>query len=56
MKLASIKPNELAVVKDDTLIPVGETLAREGALPTHLSMLDLIEKYESIKRDRKSVV
>ena len=48
MKLASIKPNELAVVKDDTLIPVGETLAREGALPAHFSMLDLIEKYNSI--------
>jgi 2-keto-4-pentenoate hydratase/2-oxohepta-3-ene-1,7-dioic acid hydratase in catechol pathway len=49
MKLAAIKPSELAVVKDDMLIPVGETLAREGALPTHFSMLDLIEKYESIK-------
>ena len=49
MKLASIKPNELAVVKDDTWIAVGETLARQGVLPTHFSMLDLIEKYESIK-------
>jgi 2-keto-4-pentenoate hydratase/2-oxohepta-3-ene-1,7-dioic acid hydratase in catechol pathway len=49
MKLASINPNELAVVQNDILVPVGETLAREGVLPTHFSMLDLIEKYESIK-------
>jgi 2-keto-4-pentenoate hydratase/2-oxohepta-3-ene-1,7-dioic acid hydratase in catechol pathway len=49
MKLASIKPNEIAMVEDNTLIPVGEALAREGALPSHFSMLDLIEKYESIK-------
>ena len=49
MKLASIKPNEIAVVKDDTLIAVGETLARQGALPTDFSMLDLIEQYASLK-------
>src|SRR4029434_3860406 len=49
MKLASIKPNELAVVKDDTWIAVGETLIRQGALPTDFSMLDLIEKYPSLK-------
>ena len=49
MKLASIKPNELAVVKEDTWIAVGETLVREGALPTDFSMLDLIEKYASLK-------
>jgi 2-keto-4-pentenoate hydratase/2-oxohepta-3-ene-1,7-dioic acid hydratase in catechol pathway len=49
MKLASIKPDEVAVVEDNTLIPVGEALAREGALPSHFSMLDLIEKYELIK-------
>ena len=49
MKLASIKPNELAVVKDDTWIVVGETLVRQGGLPIHFSMLDLIEKYASLK-------
>ena len=49
MKLASIKPNELAVVRDDTWIVVGETLAREGALPKDFSMLDLIERYASLK-------
>ena len=30
-------------------IAVGETLARQGALPTDFSMLDLIEKYPSLK-------
>ena len=49
MKLASIKPKEIAVVKDDTWITIGETLVRQGALPTEFSMLDLIEKYASLK-------
>src|SRR5689334_12147741 len=49
MKFASIKPHELAVVKDDTWIAVGQPLARQGALPADFSMLDLIEKYESLK-------
>ena len=49
MKLASIKPNEIAVLKDDTWIAVGQTLARQGVLPTEFSMLDLIEKYPSLK-------
>src|SRR5262245_56079586 len=49
MKFASIKPNELAVVKDDTWIAVGETLAHQGVLPKNFSMLDLIQKYSSLK-------
>src|SRR5215510_16591067 len=49
MKFASIKPNELAVVKDDTWIAVGETLARQGLLPADFSMLDLIDQYPSLK-------
>ena len=49
MKLASLKPNELAVVKDESLIPVGEILARQGALPKNFSMLDLIAQYDEIK-------
>jgi 2-keto-4-pentenoate hydratase/2-oxohepta-3-ene-1,7-dioic acid hydratase in catechol pathway len=49
MKLASIRPNELAVVNDDSLIPIGEGLARQGALPAHYSMLDLIAKYDDLK-------
>jgi 2-keto-4-pentenoate hydratase/2-oxohepta-3-ene-1,7-dioic acid hydratase in catechol pathway len=49
MKLATIKPNELAIVKNDGLIPVGATLSREGALPKGSTMLDLIAQYDRIK-------
>ena len=49
MQLASIKPNELAVVKDGALVSVGETLARQGVLPKDFSMLDLIAKFDQIK-------
>lgn len=49
MKLATIKPNGLAIVKDDTFIPLSETLEREGALPKGATMLDLIAKYDGIK-------
>src|SRR5438309_2630663 len=49
MKLASLKPNELAVVKDESLVPVGEILARQDILPNNFSMLDLIAQYDEIK-------
>ena len=49
MKLASLKPNELAIVKDESLIPVGEIFARQGILPKNFSMLDLIAQYDEIK-------
>jgi 2-keto-4-pentenoate hydratase/2-oxohepta-3-ene-1,7-dioic acid hydratase in catechol pathway len=48
MKLASIKPDEIAVVKNDTLVPVGQALARHGALPRNFSMLDLIAEYDRV--------
>ena len=48
MKLASIKPNELAIADNDLLIPVGENLARQGVLPSAFSMLDLIARYDEI--------
>ena len=43
MKFATIKPNEVAIVKDDTLIPVGE------ALPSGATMIDLIASYDDVK-------
>jgi 2-keto-4-pentenoate hydratase/2-oxohepta-3-ene-1,7-dioic acid hydratase in catechol pathway len=49
MKLATIKPNDIALVKNDSLILLGETLARQNALPEGASMLDLIAKFASIK-------
>jgi 2-keto-4-pentenoate hydratase/2-oxohepta-3-ene-1,7-dioic acid hydratase in catechol pathway len=55
MKLASIKPNELAVVTDNSMIPIGTHLAREGALPGRFSMLDLIANYDDIKEVLESV-
>ena len=43
MKLAAIKPNELAVVRGDKLIPIG------GLLPKGSTMIDLINAYDGIK-------
>ena len=55
MKLATIKPNDLAIVKNDTLIPVGESLSREGALPKQATMLDLIARYDSVKGQLENI-
>lgn len=49
MRIASLKPNDLAVVRNDHLLPLGEALAREGALPRGASMIDLISQYDSLK-------
>ena len=43
MKLATIKPNELAIVKNDTLIPTG------NVLPAGSTMIDLIAGYDGLK-------
>jgi 2-keto-4-pentenoate hydratase/2-oxohepta-3-ene-1,7-dioic acid hydratase in catechol pathway len=49
MKLATIKPNDLAIVKNDTLIPVGD------ALPAGSTMIDLIAAYDGIKARLNSI-
>jgi 2-keto-4-pentenoate hydratase/2-oxohepta-3-ene-1,7-dioic acid hydratase in catechol pathway len=49
MKLATIKPNDLAIVKNDGLIPIGEPLSRDGALPKGATMVDLIANYDALK-------
>jgi 2-keto-4-pentenoate hydratase/2-oxohepta-3-ene-1,7-dioic acid hydratase in catechol pathway len=49
MKLATIKPNDLAIVKIDRLIPIGATLSRDGALPSGATMVDLIANYDALK-------
>jgi len=49
MKLAAIKPAGLALVRGDTLIPIGEHLSRAGALPAQATMVDLISRYDSIQ-------
>jgi 2-keto-4-pentenoate hydratase/2-oxohepta-3-ene-1,7-dioic acid hydratase in catechol pathway len=43
MKLATIKPSELAIIKNDKLIPVGDVL------PKGASMIELITGYDRIK-------
>ncbi|MGE5216297.1 MAG: fumarylacetoacetate hydrolase family protein [Chloroflexota bacterium] len=43
MKLATIKPNQLAIVKNDRLIPLGDLL------PKGSTMIDLIVTYDVIK-------
>ena len=43
MKLAAIKPNELAVVRGDMLIPIGDVL------PKGSTMIDLINAYDGVK-------
>lgn len=49
MKLASIKPNELALVQGDAFIAIGDTLSRAGSLPKSFTMLDLIAAYDNLK-------
>lgn len=43
MKFATIKPNEIAIVKNDTLIAIGDVL------PAGATMIDLITAYDGIK-------
>ncbi len=49
MHLASIKPQELAVIQGDSYVPVGEHLSRQGLFPRQGTMVDLIDRYESLK-------
>jgi 2-keto-4-pentenoate hydratase/2-oxohepta-3-ene-1,7-dioic acid hydratase in catechol pathway len=49
MRIASLRPNELAVVKDGSFVAIGDALAKEGALPKGASMVDLIARYDAIK-------
>jgi len=49
MQLASIKPNDLTVVKNDSFIPLGEILAQQRFLARGASMIDLITQYDSLK-------
>ncbi len=49
MRIASIRPDDLAVVRNGQLIPIGDLLARQGLLPKGASMIDLISRYDSLK-------
>ena len=50
MKLAAIRPNDVGVVRDDSFIAIGAALAREGLFPTKASMIDLIARYDDLKK------
>ncbi|HEX2226545.1 MAG TPA: fumarylacetoacetate hydrolase family protein [Candidatus Binatia bacterium] len=56
MKFASIKPNDIAVIRDNTAVPVGNVLAKHGALPRNFSMLDLIADYDRLGAQLNSMV
>ena len=43
MKFATIKPNDIAIVRNDTLISLGDTVGKGS------TMLDLIAQYDSVK-------
>jgi 2-keto-4-pentenoate hydratase/2-oxohepta-3-ene-1,7-dioic acid hydratase in catechol pathway len=49
MKLAAIRPNELAIVKNDKLIPIGDLLPRGS------TMIDLIAAYDGLKGKLESL-
>jgi 2-keto-4-pentenoate hydratase/2-oxohepta-3-ene-1,7-dioic acid hydratase in catechol pathway len=49
MRIASLKPNELAVVEDERFILISDTLAERGLLAKGASMIDFIVRYESLK-------
>ena len=49
MKLAAIRPNELAIVKNDKLIPIGDLFPRGS------TMIDLIAAYDGVKEQLESL-
>ncbi len=56
MRIASVKPNDLAVVNDGTLVFVSDVLAEQGLLPKGASMIDFITRYDSLKHSLESVI
>ncbi|MGH7845744.1 MAG: fumarylacetoacetate hydrolase family protein [Candidatus Binatia bacterium] len=49
MQLAAVKPNQLAVIKDNRFVLISDALAQEGNLAKGASMIDLIAAYDSLK-------
>lgn len=56
MRVASVKPNELALVDGEELVLIGDLLARKGVLSQRASMIDFIAQYDSVKNILESVV
>ena len=49
MKIAAIKADDLAIVKNGSLVLIGEPLAREKVLRGGASMIDLITNYSTVE-------
>ena len=56
MRVASIKPDELAIVDGEELVLIREILALKGFLSQRASMIDFIAHYDSVKNILGSVV
>jgi len=56
MRVASIKPDELALVDGEELVLIREILAQKGFLSQRASMIDFIAQYDSLKNILGSVV
>lgn len=56
MHLALLKPHDLAVIQDQSCIVVGAALARERVLPEGPSMIDLIDRYDSLREQLERAI
>jgi 2-keto-4-pentenoate hydratase/2-oxohepta-3-ene-1,7-dioic acid hydratase in catechol pathway len=56
MHVASIRPNELALVDGEELLLIGDLLAQKGLLSQGSSMIDFIAHYDTVKNALKSVL
>ena len=56
MRIAALRPNELAVVKDDAFVLISDLLAERGLLPKGASMIDFITRYESLKSSLEGAI
>jgi len=50
MQLATLRNNDLALIKNDAVLVVGDRLVSQGLLPEGASMIDLIARYDSLKQ------
>jgi 2-keto-4-pentenoate hydratase/2-oxohepta-3-ene-1,7-dioic acid hydratase in catechol pathway len=49
MKLASIKPHDIALVSDGAMVRIGEAVGGDASLPKNFSMVDLIAAYDRVQ-------
>jgi 2-keto-4-pentenoate hydratase/2-oxohepta-3-ene-1,7-dioic acid hydratase in catechol pathway len=56
MRIAAIKPNDLALVEGEELVLIGDRLAEKGLLSQPSSMIDFILQYDSLKNALETAV